>query len=336
MISPTLFLKDNRDDTVQIHNDTSRLSEESLNHTGPNQIGLSETDAADESILGGMGIMGVSPINSHLVTSNLSDTAAVQYVFPSKDFLYNVPATVISTSIMTKEEVYHELNKDQSELLEQWGLMESFLKGITFTLDQDLSIVHVQVPQSFFASSGSYVEDALIRSLHRMFGNTRYKTILFQNENGESGVDFPHAGPMKEVKIQQPDKEIYFLYKIDEKAMGMLVPMDTEIDNIEDNISELTSPEDYSLLQSIIPEDVEINRVEPLNEETLIVEFSQGTTLLANQENLTMIEGILLTARSFGYETVQFSNAGLKKLSNYDLTNPIPVPSDQINPIYLP
>lgn len=52
------------------------------------------------------------------------------------------------------------------------------------------------------------------------------------------------------------------------------------------------------------------------------------------QELLTMVEAILMTAKSFGFDSVKFENMSIQQIGNYDLNNPIKDPNG-VNPIVL-
>lgn len=332
IMSPNLFFQNGM-------NDSAQLMDNSPNDAGSNNMAaLPKNDGNNESLPSDhMGIMELQNLQSHISPLDSENTRSIQYVFPSENFLYNVPVTVISNKEQTKEEMYQQLQEDQSEWLGQWGLQNTFFQDVTFEFDDDAATIHVQIPQSFFTSNGSGIEYLFYKALYQMFGNTEYKKMVFIDENGEVGVDFPHIGDsMEEVTIHQPMNELYYLYKENEDAMGMLVPVESETKDVESAVQSLKNTNDDPLLLSVIPENLEIDRAETLNDEIVTVEFSEGTTLLAVQEHLTMIEAILLTAKSFGYNEVQFANTGIESLANYDLTKPISVPTNPINPIYFP
>lgn len=82
-----------------------------------------------------------------------------------------------------------------------------------------------------------------------------------------------------------------------------------------------------------IPDDIDFS-VESDDESTLHLSYSGPSDIQDLQEITVMIESILMTAKAYGYESVDFENMPIEKVGNYPFSETIEVPI-AVNPIFI-
>jgi len=82
-------------------------------------------------------------------------------------------------------------------------------------------------------------------------------------------------------------------------------------------------------LTNTIPEEINFRITE--DEKELVLEYTGKAILENNEKYSVMIDAILMTAKSYGFESVRFDNIKIVRIGNYILEQPIKVP-EGVNP----
>ncbi|MEK3885945.1 hypothetical protein [Bacillus sp. FSL K6-3431] len=148
--------------------------------------------------------------------------------------------------------------------------------------------------------------------------------VKFVNDHHDP-VELGAYGVLQDLIVKDISKKPYFLYEY-ENGGKYIIPADLASTNFTDALSDLKNvPNDF--YQALIPEEVTLSSKEGENG-GVIIQFKEVFILDKGDlhANIRMIEGILLTAKAFGYDTVKFENILPLHFDNFDFSNPISVP----------
>ena len=170
-------------------------------------------------------------------------------------------------------------------------------------------------------SSGDF--QLMKKVLNETFKWSSYNSVQFVS-NGEPGIEVDSYGMLMDLSIEQQSQRGYLLY---DSADGKqyLVPSNDSYRDIKEAIRKMQQGESGSHLTSIIPSDRLIQSVEE-NGKELIIHFSSSADIQNQTDDILMLEGLLLTAKDFGFTKVKFMNANINRVGSYDLSKSIPVP----------
>ncbi|WP_226526609.1 hypothetical protein [Metabacillus niabensis] len=178
--------------------------------------------------------------------------------------------------------------------------------------------------------TGSGSEVAYKESIIETFRWLGYKKAnLFTN--GVEGIEFSNYGQEEELEITETRNKAYLVYQYDESKAKLLVPTPESLPTIEEAIDIMKKGIDEQELKPSIQEHIgEIDIKE--DGERLEIDFTENANVENNEESIIMLESILLTAKDFGYETVQFNGTKEKEIGVMDVSRPLEVPFSP-NPI---
>lgn len=152
---------------------------------------------------------------------------------------------------------------------------------------------------------------------------------------GNPGIENEFYGEIKEMEIASLNKSAYFVYKYDGERMVLVpMPVNGPEATFEKALEMMKSGlANDSPLEPSIPEEVEIGGVAVTNKSGQVEIALEGASdLPSEQEGVTMMEAILLTAKEFGYVEVIFTTEESQRIGPYDMNKPIETPSAP-NPI---
>lgn len=203
----------------------------------------------------------------------------------------------------------------------EWG-MEDFLplKG-KFTLGENKVIFTLDSEHSY--SGGSAVEYAFYHSLLYSFQHKGLNEVVLQEQDG-SVPEFSSTGEFSKIDLNEDVHTAYYLYSPNGRER-FLVPDNINRGNVKESIQAMKNSE-TSLFQSVIPKNINISVKE--SEEYLTINFLNELDIetLDNETAMEMIEGILLTSKSSGYERVQFENIKQESWNGFMFNEPIETP----------
>jgi hypothetical protein len=137
-------------------------------------------------------------------------------------------------------------------------------------------------------------------------------------------------GGMDQIEINKQEKKGYLKYETD-TGEKYLLPTEQTFSTIEEAFASMKDDSGAKQIKPLLPDGVTISPVQREGRE-LIVNFSGKKEQIKQTDDLTMLEGILLTAKDFGYKKVLFTNLPENRIGAYDVTKPIDVPAAP-NPI---
>lgn len=202
---------------------------------------------------------------------------------------------------------------------EKWGLHENLLSDALFQLS-DTEVI-IELDNDFSLTEGSADAYMLERLLSTMFTPYGIGKAVFRTEkDGNENIEELPLGGVKNVS--------YKLYR-----NQFLVPISNS-DNlsISEAISEMKVNEEEFSIDQTVPSDIEMD-IQSEDDQLALI-FEEDTTFDNNQEAIVMVESLLMTAKSFGFQTVQFHNSPLTQIGDYNLNAPIAVP-EAVNPVDL-
>ncbi|WRP05118.1 hypothetical protein U9J35_14450 [Rossellomorea aquimaris] len=203
----------------------------------------------------------------------------------------------------------------------EWG-MEDFLplKG-EFTLGENKVIFTLDPEHSY--SGASAVEYAFYHSLLYSFQHKGLNEVVLQEQDG-SVPEFSSTGEFSKIDLNENVHTAYYLYSPNGRER-FLVPDNINRGNVKESIQAMKSSE-TSLFQSVIPKNINISVTETDGDLTINFLNELDIETLDNETAMEMIEGILLTSKSSGYERVQFENIKQESWNGFMFNGPIETP----------
>ncbi|MGG1241395.1 sigma-X negative effector [Bacillus licheniformis] len=194
------------------------------------------------------------------------------------------------------------------------------------TKQKELSIRVRQPATAFSVKDDTLLKELLIES----FKWSPYEKIKFLSEQNESGVRIGSYGTFTEISIPKQSKRAYYLYQ-NKQGQDFFVPSKKTFDTVKEAIKEMesSSQEDTApLIQTGAVQSV------TKKQKHLYIRFSKDSEVEDSIAGILMLEGLLLTAKEFGFTEVTFTETRTKKIGRYDVTDAIRVPAAP-NPISL-
>ncbi|MFC7783495.1 MULTISPECIES: hypothetical protein [unclassified Rossellomorea] len=202
-----------------------------------------------------------------------------------------------------------------------WG-MEDFLplKG-KFTLEDRKVIFTLDADHSYSGSSS--VEYAFYHSLLYSFQHQDLNEVVLQEQDG-SVPQFSSTGEFSKVDLTEEVHTAYFLYSPNGRER-FLVPDNINRGNVKESIQAMKRS-DKNLFQSVIPKNINISVSD--SDDYLTINFLNELDIetLDKDTALEMIEGLLLTSKSSGYERVLFENIKQESWNGFEFNEPIETP----------
>ena len=238
----------------------------------------------------------------------------------------------ISLEANQKQEKLEQLEEINPELFtEELGPISYELRNTEFIDEgnpEEITIEYKGEPSLASSATDTLYQNALIETF-RWLDFKRVKLYT----NNHAGIDFGHSGSKKDLEVKQENKKAYFLYQFDEHTSKLLVPSPEPYDSIETAIESMKQGMTERHLQPTIMKGIEIISTKE-NGDQLDVEFRQDMEFQDSEPYIIMLESILLSAKEFGYRTVQFKGMNIDQVGVMDVTKPIEVPFSP-NPIDL-
>lgn len=180
------------------------------------------------------------------------------------------------------------------------------------------------------ATAFSVKDDTLLKKLLKeSLKWSPYEKVKFLSDQNETGVRIGSYGTFTEISIPKQSKRAYYLYK--NKQGNFLIPSEKTFDTVKEAINEMesSSQEDTTpLIQAGAVQSV------TKKQKHLYIRFSKDSEVEDSIAGILMIEGLLLTAKEFGFTEVTFTETRTNKIGKYDVSDAIPVPAAP-NPIFL-
>ncbi|MFY4775939.1 hypothetical protein [Metabacillus sp. RGM 3146] len=211
--------------------------------------------------------------------------------------------------------------------IEAMGFAPPEIKGLEFQ-DQPLNTVHVNVTDGRKISSeaDSFLKDIL----EETFRWSGYKKIDLMT-NGKEGIDFGPYGKLNSLELKKEMKKAYYLFQTETQHQKLLTPSRETYATINQAVEAMKTKENNSQ-KSLLLKELPIKELKSAGHE-LIIYFSKHSQMEKSEQYVVMLEGLLLTAKEFGFETVRFKNLQAARIGRMDVTKPVAVPYSP-NPIH--
>lgn len=269
----------------------------------------------------------VEQIESFVIQS-VDDAHSIVYgAVADNQVQYVIPVSLLVPKENDIEAYYNELGTYLHE--SEWGVSDYPFDQLTFNIDQEKAQVSMKFPENFSLGEGEANYHMFQLLLSAMFTPYGIEKVIFETDNGK-GIEFGAFGTIPELDLEIDTKSNYKIFQATDASRKFLIPIPQEESTIEEALIDLkNSNEDFNVYK-VIPENINITVEEEKNNLTII--FSEKIDSIDPEKGVTMIEAILMTAKSYGYETVRFSNLMVDYIGPYDVTGPIRVP-EAVNPI---
>lgn len=265
-----------------------------------------------------------SQIESYVVQSIDEDSTIIYGAVTDKQLQTVIPLSIIIPKEVDLNTHYNQLDQYLDET--GWGVNEYVLNNVQFDLDLASEEVNIQIPEDFSLGEGSSNPSMFEKTLSLMFTPYHIEKVVFNDK-----IDLGSIGYVSELSLLKPEKQNYKVFQADEHRRKFLVPMKSEDYTIEEAFEDMKEGEEAFHIYATIPDDVEISL--EMSDRELIISLNDDDIFNDEQKATIMIEAILMTAKSFGYEFVTFSDVSVDQVGPYQLSESIPVP-EAINPMY--
>lgn len=316
MIAPSIMDRNQQEMSDKSVNDVKQFNQESKEESGLGLEGEEQGMAGQGNILEKQ---DSSTVNSSLVVNETESSDQLVYAaVAEKQMQYIIPLTFIVPDSSVNE-AYNQLDQLIATTNQDNGIY--LFRDIKYQFDEGNNQVSLNLPNGFSLGNGTATAGMFQRMLAVMFQPYQIERVKFTGNL--DNVDFGEMGRVKEMSIKETKTFSYKLY--DQAAQKRLIQVpNEEHETIVDAINKLKTSEESYHVKRTIPKDMQLSIHS--NDQSLRLEFRNDSSLTNNEEGITMIESILMTAKSYGYVEVQFENASIERVGEYDLTKPIPVP----------
>jgi hypothetical protein len=244
------------------------------------------------------------------------------YGLVSKDAV-PVPVSVLASTDESQNwvEQYETISEQLPEA--EWGFQDYLpIKG-DLSLSDNKEEVLLTLEDNHPYSGSNANEYNFYQSLLYSFEDKKIKEIKLQNKDGSS-PEFSHLGTLSSIRLDQTLHHAFYLYSPNGRDR-YLVPDSINSDNVKKSIEAMKKTQS-DLYESVIPEEVSMSVKEA--EAVVNITFSEKVDLdsMDFHSAQEMIEGILLTAKSSGYEQVQFHNIVPEQWNGFTFTKPVETP----------
>ncbi|MBQ4817901.1 sigma X negative regulator [Bacillus pumilus] len=253
---------------------------------------------------------------SHVVSRNQ------QQKYMTIAYIDESTSQVVPISIEKEDEYDHLQNMmntyEQVRLPEMTKPLQSYIdmvdlreKGDTliFQLKSDLSLDTLKEANRF----KDMVKETLKWS--------KYKQVQVKTAKG-SHLQLGANGSVGTISIEKQTKHAY--YVLENKSGTFLVPSKTHYSSYEDAVEAMKRTSDAGLDPLI--KDEPIKEVTSKGKQVTIT-FGASAQLSDSNDHILLIEGLLLSAKDFGFTEVTIQQAGTDQVGPYELEEPIEVPA---------
>ncbi|MBY6038302.1 hypothetical protein KUV80_16770 [Fictibacillus nanhaiensis] len=252
------------------------------------------------------------------------DSIGIDQDWVTVGYLDEQAQLVVPVSFVTETDHYVNKVNEQIKKFDPLaaGLSGSPLQRATITEEEETVII------DWPAGSIYESEEPLLKNLIALtFSNENQKDRVEFRTNGKAGYDFSNYGVVKDWDLKVPgaphyrfdtestDVFIVSLFSTGRKASDLPKELDDALDVMDE--------EQERGLKPFLPKDLQLE-VKKTGEHSVEITFPDSFKLSAeNFEDLMMIDAILLTAKSYDFNSVKFTNTGLDSIGPYQLNEPI-------------
>lgn len=260
---------------------------------------------------------------SNTIPAASGDFQIVYGAFADPQNQYVIPVSFLADPDGSLDDFYGEL--DQMIIVQGWDMADYLLAGASYSISAEEGTATLTLPEGFSLGQGSSTSYIFSRMLHFMFSPYGITKVSLLSE-GDAKIDLGPIGDIGELQIDGEDKAAYKIYDNE-----LLVPIPMEANSsIEEAIEEMKIDEPAFNVDSAVLEDMGI-AIETDGEQ-ITVGLPEAVYYSDEKDFSMLLEALLMTAKSYGYNQVTILDSPIVSVGEYDLTNPIPVPL-AVNPV---
>ncbi|WP_117169326.1 hypothetical protein [Paraliobacillus sediminis] len=312
----TLF--DNADQ-IESSEDSFTSQEQNISgDTSEESVGLVETEVNIESML-----------YYHEIEQEQTFTLTVA----DQNYQYAIPITLVDASSTGEpNDYYNRINSYVEDLVESVGIKTFPFEDIVFEFIDNKEQLFMTVPNAYQFPNGSSNAIMFQQMLDFMFTPYGISEINVQTESADP-VDLGPYGVIDKFPLRKITNQVYKIYQYEDLEKLLIPTSVNEIVSINEALT-LMQLDEGNYIKAPIPKDVFFN-AEDNGKDEMIISFSESNQFSNNQRTASMIEAILITAKTFGYSSVVFDiPIDSDVVGEYRLHESIPVP-DGVNPLVL-
>ncbi|MGJ9456849.1 hypothetical protein [Oceanobacillus sp. CF4.6] len=277
------------------------------------EMGSEESVVQNSEIMDEIKVPNDDSLESYVIQESNEPMKIVYAALSDLQQQYIIPISFIVSGNANLNEYYNELKYYIDN--EEWATNEYMLNNASIELNE--SEVLIELGDKFSIGEGSTNAYLFEKMLSAMFTPYGINKAVFQSD--ANGVELGPYGVIEEILLNKEEKLIYKRYN-----NQFLVPIPNLNLSIQDALAEMKIEQAEFNIDQTIPEEVQFTVDSSKNLLTLTLD--EGSVSQNGQEEMTMIEAILMTAKSYGYQSVQFINFPFDQIGKYNISDPIPVP----------
>lgn len=262
---------------------------------------------------------------SYIIDTLPNDQSILHAAMVEEQLQYVIPISFIIPEDVDLSSIYNRIDDYLNE--DEWGVLEYMFKEVIFDIDLENNKVIMSLPESFTLGEGTAQANMFGEMLSAMFRPYGIERVVFDDHHE---LDLGPYGVISEIEMLEDVLSNYKLYKHPDAERAFLTPIEQHDKTIVEALDDMKNNDDHYHMVNTIPNGVDF-QVETTEDE-LLIQFSNDTALEADQVYITMIEAIVMTAKSYNFEWVTFKNVNIEQIGPYDLTKSLHVPL-AINPL---
>ncbi|WP_112181211.1 hypothetical protein [Paraliobacillus zengyii] len=290
-------------------------------------------------------ISGDSSENSMIIDDAVVDMESMLYykefeqeqmftlAVADQNYQYAIPITLVdSTSTGEPNDYYNRINSFVGDLVVDAGIKTFPFEDIVFEFTDNNKQLFMTVSDAYEFPPGSSNANMFQKMLNLMFTPYGITNIITQTESMDP-VTLGPFGELDKFPLSEIKNQVYKIYQYEDRDKLLIPTSVNEIVSINEALT-LMQMDEGQYIEATIPKDTSFN-LEEKSTEDILISFSESTDFADNQLTMSMIEAILITAKTFGYRSVEFDiPIDSEVVGEYRLQEAIPVP-DGVNPLVL-
>lgn len=260
--------------------------------------------------------------NSTLVfPADIENKDFLTIAIPTKDAQYIVPLTILLQEA-TPEQTLGKLVEYSDSIDEsKYGLENYYPLVPSVQLEESKDAIKVKFEKD---ASFNHSENIFIETLKETFRYQGIKQLQFSTDDS-NGVELGEYGFVDTLEIEPFLNRATYIYKTDKSTPPLFVPSEVSFEHFEDAIDAMRTGTDFEGINPAIPEEMKITNVEK-NGKHLTVSIAEESNVQDNEKAVLAIEAMLLTARDFGFTSVNFQSNNIQQVGSYKMNSDLDVP----------
>ena len=271
----------------------------------------------------------VTNIESMVFYQQFEQQELVTIAVADQNNQYAIPITLVDpSSTGDPDDYYNRIASFVEE--EELGVNAFPFEDISFEFTDNNQQLYMTFPNDYQFPDGGSNASMFQQILNLMFSSYGLGEIIVQTQAGGQ-VDLGPIGNKETLAIQEVERQVYKVYQVEDKQRLLVPTSNNKVNDIHDALTNMQIKEEDFNIKASIPADTSFEIMETESDQ-LTIAFTHSDQFGDNQTTANMIEAVLMTAKSFDYQTVKFfMPIDNKMVRDYPIQDSIPVP-DGVNP----